>query len=104
MPSMYYRRERGDMILVHQLLNNNIRIDASSLLVLSQEEATRGHTRKLLKPMANKMIRQRSFSHRVINSWNSLPDEVASVGSTNIFKNRLDKHWAERMYKTRADT
>ena len=105
MPSMCYRRERGDMIMVHQLLTNKIRIDPTSFFALAPENViTRGHSRKLLKPAANKVIRQRFFSHRIINSWNSLPDEVVSADSTNSFKNRLDKYWKDRMFKTRDES
>ena len=31
------------------------------------------------------------FSNRVVTAWNKLPLEVVSAGSTNEFKNRLDK-------------
>ena len=31
-----------------------------------------------------------SFSHRVINEWNKLPNDCAS--SVNMFKNRIDRY------------
>ena len=37
-PSMHYRRERGDMIMVHQLLTNKIRMDVTSLFALAPED------------------------------------------------------------------
>jgi len=33
----------------------------------------------------------RSFSNRVVNIWNSLPNWVVSANTTNTFKARLDK-------------
>jgi len=30
---------------------------------------------------------------RVVNVWNSLPNNVVQADTINIFKNRLDKHW-----------
>ena len=102
MPSMHYRRERGDMITVYQILTKKIRLDSSDLFRLAPESArTRGHTKKLLKPTANKMIRQRFFSQRVVSTWNALPDEVVTSESTNTFKSRLDNHWKHKMYLTR---
>ena len=34
-----------------------------------------------------------SFSNRVVNIWNSLPNWVVSANTTNTFKARLDKFW-----------
>jgi len=34
---------------------------------------------------------------RVVEDWNSLPDEVVSAGTVNSFKG-LDRHWRKRMY------
>jgi len=33
-----------------------------------------------------------TFSNRVINAWNSLPDFVVAATSLNDFKNRLRSH------------
>ena len=54
---------------------------------------TRGHTRKLIKPRCNSTLRLHCFSHRVVNPWNSLPENVVSAPSVNAFKSRLDNHW-----------
>jgi hypothetical protein len=40
-----------------------------------------------------------SFSHRTVDIWNSLPEEVASATSINSFKNKLDKHWMFAVFK-----
>ena len=40
-----------------------------------------------------------SFSNRITNMWNSLPDSVVMAYNTvNQFKNRLDKHWANYVF------
>ena len=31
----------------------------------------------------------------MVNLWNSLPAEVVSAPSVNVFKARLDKYWSE---------
>jgi len=37
-----------------------------------------------------------SFRYWVLNIWNSMPDYVVEAYSTNSFKIRLDKHWANQ--------
>ncbi|VDP92032.1 unnamed protein product [Echinostoma caproni] len=39
----------------------------------------RGHSMKLFKPRARTLVRQCSFTHRVIPLWNSLPQEVGNL-------------------------
>jgi len=43
-------------------------------------------------------FRQHFFSLRVIENWNSLPEEVVTVPSLNVFKGTLDRHWTARHY------
>ena len=104
LPSLHYRRIRGDMIMVYQLLSGKIRIDPSTFFKPSPTNSTtRGHCMKLLVPSSRKVSRQRFFSVRVVNSWNHLPENIVTAESINIFKNRLDQYWKEKMYKTRED-
>lgn len=63
-------------------------------LPLDLNSKTRGHSLKLKKPSVKTTMRQHYFSVRVVNAWNSLPEEVVSAPSLNAFKNRLDKAWA----------
>jgi len=51
---------------------------------------------KLQKFTCHNNLRKYSFCSRVVNIWNSLPNEVVEVDSINIFKNRLDKHWTNQ--------
>jgi len=37
-----------------------------------------------------------SFSSRIVNIWNSLPDTVVNADTINTFKSRLDKHWVNQ--------
>jgi len=38
-------------------------------------------------------LRKYSFSVRVVNIWNSLPNCIVSANTTDTFKARLDKFW-----------
>ena len=33
------------------------------------------------------------FTQQVINSWNSLPEEIVSSNTIGLFKAKLDKYW-----------
>ena len=99
LPTLRYRRDRGDMITVYNMFNGSIRMDWTNFYTPAPDDAvTRGHSKKLRKPVANTAHRQRFFSHRIIDLWNGLPEDVISSKTTNDFKQRLDKHWKHRMY------
>ena len=95
-PSMRYRRMRGDMILVYKILcgGNQSLCD----LFMINESRTRGHNFKLYKPLVQTTIRKRFFSVRVINNWNSLPYEVVNAISLDSFKSKLDNAWEDKIY------
>jgi len=48
---------------------------------------------KIYKPRCRNVLRKNSFSLRVIDDWNSLPQSVVNASSVNDFKNKLDKFW-----------
>ena len=98
LPTLYYRRRRGDMITVYQLLHNGMAIDPDKLLKKSTNRTTRGHEWKLRKPRARTAARRHSFSNRIVNDWNALPADVVSSVTVSQFKARLDAHWAHHMY------
>ena len=45
---------------------------------------------RLIKSRALTTSIQNSFSHRVVNSWNDLPEDVVLADSLNQFKNKLE--------------
>ena len=89
MPSLQYRRLRGDMIEVYKIVHGFYGV---SVDVLPRETATltRGHTFKLKKRYCRTATRQAFFSYRVVDAWNSLPNFVVTAPSINSFKSRLD--------------
>ena len=102
LPSLQYRRERGDMITVYQLMTGKIRLDPSIFFTKApSDSSTRGHNQKLLKPSTTRIVRQRFFAVRVINAWNNLPESIVNASSINDFKNKLDNHWSDKMFCTR---
>ena len=102
LPSMEYRRRRGDMIQCFKIMNGLVRLKATELFTPIPAGNTRGHNQRVLRQRAHKSVRAKSFSQRTISSWNSLPKEVIEAPSVNTFKNRLDTAWKEKWYKTSA--
>ena len=43
-------------------------------------------------------MRKFTFSNRIVDEWNKLPEKVIAAPSLNAFKNRLDKFWEHRWY------
>ena len=41
-------------------------------------------------------VRKYSFTQRIVNIWNSLPEHVVNSSSVNSFKNNLDKFWVSQ--------
>ena len=96
-PSMAYRRMRGDMIEVYKYTHEvyNLRSD---MFTVDEKSNTRGHEYKLEKHRCNTTLRQLFFSQRVVERWNKLPPTVVSAPSLNSFKNRLDAVYNQYMY------
>ena len=97
LPSLVYRRARGDMIEVYKYLHNIYNVDAS-FLPLDKDSITRGHSLKIKKNRCRGRDRLFFFSQRVVNPWNSLTDEIVQAPTLNTFKARLDRFWQEYMY------
>ena len=95
-PSLTYRRFRGDMIQVYKLLNNKEDIDYGRFFELNTH-TTRGHALKLNKNHVKRKF-ERTFSSRVVSSWNALPEIVVTAPTLNTFKNQIDKFIGEKQY------
>ena len=90
--TLQYRRRRGDLIETYKMLTVRENIDASVFFTKATYTSLRGNSMKLYKPGFKKTCRQNFFNQRVVNDWNSLPDEVVTAELLNSFKKRLDEH------------
>ena len=89
--SLYYRRDRGDVIECYKMMHGSY--DTDPILKKDSNTTRRGHSLKLKMSASSKEVRHNYFSLRVVSKWNSLPETVVSAPSLNAFKNRLHKHW-----------
>ena len=97
LPSMVYRRLRGDMIETYKF-THCLYATQDRLFTIDTKSVTRGHSYKLLKPRVETTLRQNFFTQRVIERWNSLPANVVEAPSVNAFKNRLDAVMSSYMH------
>ena len=54
------------------------------------DSRTGGRSLALVKSHSRLDIGKCTFSQRVVNDWNRLPEECINATSVNMFKNRLD--------------
>ena len=100
LPSLEFRRIRGDMIETYKILTNIYDPITTKSLLTVNKASTRSHSLKILKPRFNTNSFKYFFTNRVVNTWNSLPMDIVKAESVNSFKNRLDKHWGALKYCT----
>ena len=93
--SLENRRAKRDLSLVYKIVNNLVTIDCTNLFNFNNFGGynLRRHPMQLqstqTKP-AKTRCRKNFFSERVINPWNSLPTNVATSPSLDIFKNHIN--------------
>ena len=88
------------MIEVYKIMSG-IYNNKSCPKLLKLEEAAprqgnRGHKLKRFPLRANRNARKCNFSTRIVGIWNSLSCKVVTSTSVNIYKNRIDKFWANQ--------
>ena len=102
LPTLAYRRKRGDMIEVFKHFET---YDRSTLSTGFQprNKICRRHDRQLEWNIALDGIRgcqRNSFYYRIAKHWNELPRNVAMADNINSFKSNLDKHWQKLQTQT----
>ena len=94
LPTLEYRRYRGDMIevfkIAHRLYDENA---VKGLIEFRVPTSTRGHNFTIYKEKFVKDIKKYSFKSRITDQWNNLPTYVVNSPTLNTFKSRLDKIW-----------
>jgi len=91
--SLQQRRLRGDLIDIRFSL-----VKKGLICQLLQKATTtklRGHSLKLYKKSSRLELRKHSFSQRIADHWNKLPDDAVSAATISTFKRRLDI-WMDR--------
>jgi len=93
LPTLKYRRLRGDMIEVFKIIIHIYDHKVAPELIYNINKVTRGNDFRLLKNRSHYDLRKLLFTNRTVNIWNSLPNVVVYVNSVEVFKSRLDNFW-----------
>lgn len=93
LPTLTYRRIRGDMIETYKILTEKYDPEVSKFIRLREDSYTRGHQYKIFKCRPRLNVRKYSFCLRVVDLWNGLPSNVVEAKTVCVFERRLDKLW-----------
>ena len=94
LPTLTYRRLRGDLIETYKILPVTNKYDpeiCENFIELRKDSNTRGHSLKIYKQRCKLNVRKNCFPHRIVEAWNSLPDQVIKAETIQQFEGRLDK-------------
>jgi len=91
LPTLKFRRIRGDMIELYKMLTGVYEADACPVMKLHEGRETRGHSLKFTKERTYTRERRTICTERMVEIWNSLPSEVVEASSVNVFKSRIDR-------------
>ena len=106
LPTLAYRRLRGDIIEVFKMVTGRYDTEVSQLLTLHRttgSSVTRGHSLKVTKPRCSTDLAKFFFNRRVADVWNRLPDDVVTAPSIISFESRLDNQLSRLMIKYNFD-
>ena len=90
MPTLQDRRQFSDLCEVYKYINNLYKTPPETFFSHPQRQL-RGHSAKLHKNYCRTDVRKNFFSNRVVDKWNSLPQEVVSAPTLNDFKKKLQR-------------
>jgi hypothetical protein len=93
LPSLAYRRLRGDMVEAFKIVNNKYNSQLAQEILTINTRGTRSNDRNVQVKFAHSNIRKKTFSNRIPKYWNKLPQHVVSAENVATFEARLDRHW-----------
>jgi len=76
LPTLKYRLLRGDVIEVFKITHDIYDAEVSPNLRYHPKSNTRGNKYKLLNLVFHYDLRKYSFSARIVNIWNNLPNTI----------------------------
>ena len=92
LPTLKYRRIRGDLINTYKILNNTNATNTTLFQLANKDSKTRNNDLKILTQYSRTNIRKNFFTNRVTKYWNNLPAHIKLAQNLTQFKNLLDSH------------
>ena len=93
LPTLKYRRIRGDMINTFKILNgyHERQICPEMKLTIDITGRQGRNSLALFQDRSNKNIRKYYFSQKIVATWNILLDDIVKAPTVNCFTAHLDK-------------
>ena len=101
LPTLAFRRARGDMIGMYKRFYV-YNVDVIPSTFQPSLRTSRKHQYQLTQRTPKDGIRgiqSNSFYYRCSKIWNNLPANVVNANHINSFKNKLDDHWSNMEIK-----
>jgi hypothetical protein len=100
MPTLKYRRMRGDMIEVFKIINDIYDpLTTVDMFELNTTSNTRGHSKKMKIKTSRLNVRKYTFVVRIVEIWNSLPESIIQTKTVKKSEIGLDEHWKHQECK-----
>ena len=80
------------MIEMFNIMKGKDKISAEKLFNRVDSDRTRGHSLRVRKRRVKMVVRQGTFTKRVVNAWNGLPGKVVAALTVDKFKLELDRY------------
>ena len=94
MPTLAYRRVRGDMINIYKMVHGAF--DKEIPLIFEINPRPADHDKKFKVKSFKNNPRKYSFGVRTIELWNSLTYEIIHAEGVKEFEMLLDEHWKDQ--------
>jgi len=91
LPSLKFRRLRGDLIQTFKIVNGVDKLDTNTFFQFTSYDKTRNSTNKIYINRYRTNLRKNCFSNRIAPYWNKLPTHVKNAKDVNHFKNLLEQ-------------
>ena len=86
--SLESRRIKSDLVLFHNVINNNTRLDLNNSYKFVT--ASRRHNKYLYTFYSRTDKRKHFYTNRIVKYWNNLPSKLVNCNCLNDFKEQLD--------------
>ena len=92
--SLKIRRDKNDLVFLFKIINKYVDINfCEHFKTNNYARNLRRHKHHISRQdVAQSQIRNNYFSYRVIKNWNSLPEDIISSETLDIFKHKLKRH------------
>ncbi len=98
LPTLQYRRKRGDMITTYKIFHGLIDTDPSKFFKINDNK-TRGHKYKIVLNKCRLDVRKNFYSQRIIKEWNCLPADIVEAKNAITFEKLFDRLHGDSKYE-----